>query len=311
VIWLLPAAFGLDLLFGDPRRMPHPVVGIGRLISWLEDRLAPLHSRSSAGLWLVVATLVITGLLAWLGLTLLALVSTLLSWLASVWLAYTTLALRELHRQSRLVVDHVEAGDLDAARTALGQIVGRDTAQLNEEQILKACIETVAENASDGVIAPLFYLALGGPILALLYKAINTMDSMLGYKNEKYLEFGRVAAKLDDLVNWLPARLTALLMVAAAATLGLDPWNSGRCVIRDASKHVSPNAGWPEAAAAGALGIQLGGPANYFGKVVDKATLGDPDRSVTVAAYRGMVRLLYVSAGYALLMGVGVRWLLS
>lgn len=309
--WLLPAAFALDLLFGDPRHMPHPVVGIGRLISWLETRLQPLRSRTDAGLWLVVATLSITGLGAGLGLAVLTQVSTLLGALAALWLAYTTLALRELHRQSQRVVDHVETGDLAAARTALGQIVGRDTAHLNEEQILKACIETVAENASDGVVAPLFYLALGGPILALLYKAVNTMDSMVGYKNEKYREFGRCAARLDDLVNWIPARLTALLMIVAAATLRLAPWNSVRCVRRDARKHSSPNAGWPEAAAAGALGIQLGGPANYFGQQVDKATLGDPDRPVTVTAYRAMVRLLYLSATYALLLGVMVQWLLS
>lgn len=311
MIWLLPLAFGLDLLLGDPRRIPHPVVGIGRLIGWLEERLAPLKSRSDAGLYLVVGTLTITALLAWLGLTVLALVSTLLGWLAAVWLAYTTLALRELHRQSRLVVDHLERGELDAARSALSRIVGRDTATLNEEQMLKACIETVAENASDGVIAPLFYLALGGPILALLYKAINTMDSMVGYQNDKYRDFGRAAARLDDLANWLPARLTAALMIAAAATLGLDSRNSARCVRRDAGKHLSPNAGWPEAAAAGALGIQLGGATNYFGKVVDKATLGDPLQPVTVASYRAMVRLLYLTAGYALLAGVLTRWLLN
>lgn len=308
--WLIATAFGLDLLCGDPRKMPHPVVGIGRLIAFFDNKLNSGSAPALGGVQLVTGTLIITGLLAWLGLTLLGLLSTLLGWIAAAWLAYTTLALRELHRQSRKVVDCVERGDLAAARTALSHIVGRDTAQLNEEQILKACIETVAENASDGVIAPLFYLFLGGPVLALLYKAVNTMDSMVGYKNEKYREFGRPAARLDDLANWLPARLTGMLIVVAAATAGLNGGASFRCMLRDACKHASPNAGWPEAAAAGALGIQLGGAANYFGKKVDKATLGDPDQPVTVASYRGMVKLLYLAASYALAGGMVVQWLI-
>lgn len=201
-----------------------------------------------------------------------------------------------------MVIKSLEQGDLNEARQALSMIVGRETSQLDEEGVLKACLETVAENASDGVIAPLFYLVLGGPILGLLYKAVNTMDSMIGYKNDRYLELGWAAARLDDLLNIIPARLTGLLLVAVAYPLGLNGRSALRIMLRDAGKHASPNAGWPEAAAAGAMAIQLGGSATYFGKQVEKATIGDAGQPLSITHYHQLVQMLYGSSFLAVVL---------
>ena len=303
--WLVAAAFGLDLLLGDPRHLPHPVVWIGGLINRLEVLLVGLLDRRRVtGILLVVLTLTLTGVMAW---GLLWLATALHPWFGlalSLWLAYTAIALHSLHRESRRVVAWVEAGNLVEARRSLALIVGRETAELDEEGILRACIETVAENTSDGVIAPLFYLFVGGPILGLLYKGINTLDSMIGYRDDRYRELGWAAARLDDWANLLPARLTGLLMVLAAIPLGLNSWNSLKILLRDARKPASPNAGFPEAAVAGALCLQLGGPATYFGERVEKPTLGDPDRPPTVAAFRATIRLMYLTSFAGLALGL-------
>ena len=309
---LLMAAFAADLLFGDPRRLPHPVVGIGRLVNGLErllyDRIRP---RRFGGLMLVLLTLAAVGAAAWGALALAARLHPYLGLFATVWLAWTCLAARELHRQSAAVIDRLASGDLDGARQALGMIVGRETAGLDEQAILRACLETVAENSSDGIVAPLFYLGLGGPVAGILYKAVSTMDSMVGYKNDRYREFGRAAARLDDLLNWLPARLTALLIVASSVPLGLAAGDAWRIMRRDAHKHASPNAGLPEAAAAGALGVQLGGPARYFGQWQEKPTFGDPGRLLTVDDYRRMVKLMYNVAVLALSVACGAGLLVG
>jgi len=310
-VWLVLAAFVLDVLLGDPRFLPHPVIFIGRLVRRLELTYAGLlgHTRFS-GLLLLVSTLFFTGLVAIGTLLLARTIAPLLGFGVALWLAWTTLALRSLHRESRKVVRLVERGKLVEARRALSMIVGRQTAQLDEQGILKACIETVAENTSDGVIAPLFYLFIGGPVMAVLYKAVNTLDSMVGYRDERYRELGWASAKFDDLVNWLPARFSALCMVLVAPLVGLNPVQAGRMVWRDARKHSSPNAGFPEAAAAGAIGIQLGGPAVYFGNTLDKASLGDAKRSLVPADYRRMMRLMYGSSLLALAVGVSLSvWL--
>ena len=295
---LFGAILLLDLLLGDPHGWPHPIVWIGRLIErlegWLRDTVQPVRL---AGILLVLLTLLGTGFSAALLLKLAGVFSAWLAWLVSLWLGWSCLALRSLDRESRVVIDELEAGDLPGARQALAQIVGRETGGLDEEGVLKATLETVAENASDGVIAPLFYLLLGGPILALLYKAASTLDSMVGYKNEKYREFGWAGARLDDLLNLIPARLTGLLLVIAAFPLQLNGWEALRIMVRDAGKHASPNAGWPEAAVAGALGIQLGGAATYFGRRVEKATFGDADQRPQLAHYRQLIKLLYLSTG--------------
>ena len=295
----------LDLCLGDPRGWPHPIVWIGRLIAGLEAWLrTELKNLRSAGVILVLLVLAISGLSALAALQLAGAGSGWLAGLMTIWIGWNCLALRSLHKESALVVEALQRGDLNDARQCLSMIVGRETAQLGEEEVLKACIETVAENASDGVIAPLFYLVLGGPVLALLYKASNTMDSMIGYKNDHYRQFGWAAARLDDLLNYIPARLTGLLLVAVSFPLGLNGWAALRIMLRDSGKHSSPNAGWPEAASAGALGIQLGGPASYFGTRIDKPTFGDADQNVTVAHYRQMISLLYASSLLAAALGL-------
>lgn len=295
----------LDLLLGDPRGWPHPIVWIGRLIERLEDWLREvLKPERLAGVLLVLLTLSITWSAAALLLKFAAAFGGWLAWLVSLWLGWSCLALRSLHRESRAVIDELEAGDLPGARQALSQIVGRETGGLDAEGVLKATLETVAENASDGVIAPLFYLLLGGPLLGLLFKATSTLDSMVGYKNDQYRDFGWAGARLDDLLNLIPARLTGLLFVVAALPLNLNGWEGWRIMWRDAGKHASPNAGWPEAAAAGVLGIQLGGPATYFGQQFDKPTFGNADQLPQLEHYRQLIRLLYVSSGLFALAGL-------
>ncbi len=310
--WLVVAAFALDLVLGDPHRMPHPVVLIGAIINRLELLLASFcDNRRFAGVVLAATTLTLSGALVYGVITAARTVHPYLGWIVSVWIAYTTLATRALHKESRLVVRHLENRRIDEARRSLSMIVGRETAGLDEQGILRACIETVAENTSDGVIGPLFYLYIGGPVLAILYKAANTLDSMVGYRDDRYRELGWASARFDDLLNLIPARLTGVLMVMAAFLTGLDGRQALRIMLRDARNHSSPNAGYPEAATAGALGVQLGGPAVYFGVEVDKPTLGDPLQPVSIASYHGAVRLLYVSSLLALGLGFGLLTLIS
>jgi len=301
MIW---AAALLDLLAGDPRWLPHPVVGIGRLVQGFQSGLenSPLPPRV-AGVFLTAGVVGVTAAAAWLFLEIAASLHPLLRAAAWIGLAFTTLAARSLHRESEEVIRCLEKDDLEGARVALSMIVGRETRSLDRPGIIKAAVETVAENSSDGIIAPLFYLFLGGPVLALAYKAVNTLDSMVGYHTERYLEFGWASARLDDLANWLPARLTGGLMAAAAWLLRLRWMEAWRVMLRDARKHASPNAGYPEAAAAGALGVQLGGPAVYFGTFVEKATLGDGERQLSTDVYREMIRLMYLTGFLALVLG--------
>jgi adenosylcobinamide-phosphate synthase len=211
----------------------------------------------------------------------------------SVVLAWSCLAARSLHRESKLVADALISGDLAEARRYLSYIVGRDTENLDEEEIWRAVVETVAENTSDGVIAPLFYLMIGGPVLGLAYKAVNTLDSMVGYKNERYLLFGRASARFDDFVNYIPARLTGLLVVLAAPFLGLPAKQSWRIMARDGRNHSSPNSGIPEASVAGALGVRLGGTNLYGGVPVEKPTIGDPFTPLSFDTWKQAVRFMY------------------
>lgn len=294
--WLILSAFILDLLLAEPRRIPHPVIGIGRLVEKLEIALAILENRRRAGILLAFFTLFLTGTATMLILWLAAAVHPFLAGLIALWIAYTSFALRSLHKETSEVIQLVEAGQASEARRALSLIVGRETRTLDEEEIIKACIESMAESTSSGLVAPLFYLTLGGPVAVILYKAVTTLDSMVGYLTDRYRELGWAAAKMDDLANWIPARLTGLLMVPAAFVLRLNGFNGLRIMLRDARKHRSPNAGWPESVAAGALEIQLGGPAIYFGERTEKATLGDPDKTVEIRDYHHMTRLVYLTA---------------
>lgn len=294
--------------------MPHPVRWIGRLISWTEsiflDEQASKSQQLLAGFafWIVVVVGVTSGTLFITGIT--SHISRLLADLVIIWLAYSTLAVRSLHRESQQVMTALNEGRLNVARQRLSRIVSRDTAQLDEREIVRAVIETVAENISDGIVAPLVYLSVGGLLGGMVYKAINTMDSMVGYLNDRYRYFGWFAAKADDVVNWVPARLTGVLLVIAARLLKLDWKEAWRVMRRDARKMKSPNAGYPESSAAGALGLQLGGTNWYFGGPVTKPTLGNPDREMTYEAYRSMIHLLYVSSLLACLVALGIRYLL-
>lgn len=307
---ILITALLLDLCLGDPRWLPHPVVGIGRLISALEKVLRRLfRSERLGGLLLLVVVVGVTYLAAAVLLKLAYAVSPYLGFAAATVLSWTCLAARSLQLESKLVADRLTAGDLEGARQYLSRIVGRDTDDLTEPEIWRALVETVAENASDGVIAPLFYLMLGGPALGLAYKAVNTLDSMVGYKNERYLLFGQASARFDDLANWLPARLTGLLMVAVAPLVGLSAKDALRVMLRDGRNHSSPNSGVPEAAAAGALGVRLGGTNRYFGKPVEKPTIGDPQRNLSAESYRGVIRLMYGATALMLLLWCMILWI--
>jgi len=301
--YILITAVTLDLLFGDPRRLPHPVVGIGRVITALEKDLRQMvRNERLGGALLLLIVVVVTYVFVFILLKGAYSLSPYAGFAVAAILSWTCLAAHSLHQESKLVADRLLAGDLNGARRFLSRIVGRDTEQLDEPEIWRALVETVAENTSDGVIAPLFYLMLGGPALGLAYKAVNTLDSMVGYKNAAYIRFGWASARFDDIVNYLPARLTGVLMTAAAPLVGLSGWAALRILRRDGRNHSSPNSGIPEAAAAGALGVQLGGANRYFGAVVEKPTIGDPARELSAASYKGVVRLMYGSAALFLIM---------
>lgn len=225
---------------------------------------------------------------------------------AAIWMTYRMLAACSLRRESMRVWKALKAGDVEAARKAVSMIVGRDTETLDEVQIAKAAVETVAENTSDGVIAPLFYMILFGTVGMWVYKAINTMDSMLGYKNDRYCYFGTCAAKLDDIVNFLPARLSAWLMILAAGILRMNLAGAIRIHLRDRRNHASPNSAQTESVCAGALDVQLAGNASYFGTVYEKPTIGDAIRQIEPDDIRRANRLMYVSAGCMVICGIAL-----
>ncbi|MBR5010081.1 MAG: cobalamin biosynthesis protein CobD [Clostridia bacterium] len=293
IIWALILGYGLDLILGDPEWLYHPVRMIGRFISFMEQKLRArggdlrksavlltvstvLVSAAAAGIIILVAglfgrwpRLVCMALMDWMG------------------IAVTSMA-KEARGVKRALNESVEAG-----RKQVSRIVGRDTQELSGEEIVKATVETVSENTTDGVISPLIYAAIGGPILLWAFKAASTLDSMVGYLDEKYRDIGWSSAKLDDVLNFVPARITALIMCAAAFVTGLDAKNALRVVRRDHANHLSPNCAWSEAAAAGALHIQLGGTHTYFGKTVYKPTIGDADRPAEAEDITKANRLLY------------------
>lgn len=293
----------LDQLWGDPRWLPHPVRLIGSLGATLENffRKTGLPLKA-AGILTLFLMLAISG-----GAVLLLLHSAqrlhpLAGTAVSILILYTTIAARDLARHSREVYDALQNHDLAEARRRVGMIVGRDTDQLSEEEVARAAVESVAESMVDGVCAPLFYAFVGGPAAAMLYKAINTADSMFGYKNDRYREFGWAAARLDDLANFIPARLTGLLVPLAALLLSLDAGSSWRIFWRDRKKHSSPNSGHGEAAVAGALGVRLGGNSIYFGQVVVKPTIGDARRQIAASHILATNRLMLLTMWLTLLL---------
>lgn len=314
MVW---AGFILDLLIGDPENWWHPVRAIGSLISWMEKNLRRLFPETLAGA--LMAGAVLAGLVA--GLTFAA--AAVLLWAAGklhpvfrfllgVLMCGQLLAARSLKTESEKVYKALNEETLADARYKVSRIVGRDTQNLTEDGVIRAAVETVAENASDGVIAPLFWMFLFGPAGGFFYKAVNTMDSMVGYRNEQYLYFGRAAARLDDLVNWIPARVTGLLFVLAAYLLpGYDGKQAWRIWRRDRRCHKSPNSAQSEAACAGALGVQLAGDASYFGKIVKKPAIGDALRPVEAEDIVRANRLMYAASFLALIAGTAASACLS
>ncbi len=306
------AGFLLDLLLGDPYWMPHPVRWMGAAIVRLERLLRRLfpdtpRGRRAAGVVLAILLPLLAFGLSLGVLLLCGLVSPWLRFVVETFWCYQVVATKALRVESTKVRRELERGDLPVARRAVSMIVGRDTDCLTEEGVAKAAVETVAENSSDGVIAPLFYLAIGGAPLGLCYKAVNTLDSMVGYKNDKYLDFGRASAKLDDVWNFVPARLAALVTVLASFLCGLDGKNGWRIFRRDRKKSASPNSAQTESVYAGALGLQLLGDAVYFGKTVRKAPIGEPLRAIAPRDIARANRLLYVSAACFLVLSLAAR----
>ena len=304
--------FVLDAVFGDPAWLPHPVVLMGKCISKLEKTLRARFPKTQQGELLAGAVLAFclpvgTFLLTSAVCLLAAKISPWLGLAVQMFWCGQALAAKGLVQESRNVYNKLVKPDLPAARKAVSRIVGRDTENLTAEGVTKAAVETVAENASDGVIAPLLYMLLGGAPLALTYKAVNTMDSMVGYKNETYLYFGRTAAKLDDVANYIPSRLAALLWVAAAALTGSDAKGAWRIWRRDRRNHASPNSAQTESACAGALGVQLAGPAYYFGEYYPKPTIGDALRPIEPQDILRADRMMYAASILALVLGLVIR----
>ncbi len=293
-------SFLLDLAIGESERAPHPVILMGKVISRVEKALNrdtfSLRSRRASG-----AALAFVLPLSSAAVTALIIETSFLSGpvpglVSSVFLAYTTLSARGLGDAAAGVRESLQKGDEKSAREALSRIVGRDTTELDEPGIVRGAVETVAENTSDGVIAPLFYMMIGGVPMAMAYKAINTLDSMTGYKNERYADFGLASARLDDIANYIPARLTALFMVAASFLLKMDWKGAWRVMRTDGRNHPSPNAGYPEAATAGALGIQLGGCNSYAGRIEVRPHIGDKGKVPEREDIGRAVKLMYLSS---------------
>ncbi|KMP12337.1 hypothetical protein UZ36_01090 [Candidatus Nitromaritima sp. SCGC AAA799-C22] len=296
-------AFLMDLLIGDPARYPHPVRIIGDLAKRMELTTRGIFPNPiSAGIATACFVVGITFAAVWGVLHLLQIIHPVAHTAGSIILIYTALSVRCLFDESKPVLNHLKLGEDDLARSSLSKIVGRDTASMDKSSMVRATVETIAEGTVDGVIAPLFYAFLGGAPLALAYKAVNTMDSMFGYKNERYMQFGKVPARLDDAANWIPARIAAPIIALASFLCGFNGKTSLMTVFRDGQNHLSPNAGIPEAAIAGALGIRLGGSSFYGGQNVQKPFIGDDAKSVELSDIARSQAIMFVSSGLALVL---------
>ena len=314
-IIVLVGGFLLDCLLGDPHNPWHPICLIGYLISFLEKKIRKLFSKQPkgefyGGLVMVVLVLFISTAVPIVLLKAAKWIHPYLALVLEIIMCYQLLAARSLRDESMKVYHALHQHDIEGARKSVSMIVGRDTQRLDAAGIAKAAVETVAENASDGVIAPMIFIAMGGVPLGFFYKAVNTMDSMVGYKNEKYLYFGRAAAKLDDVMNYVPSRISGLLMVASAALTGGDAKRAWHIFCRDRYNHASPNSAQTEAACAGALGLQLAGDAWYFGERYHKPTIGDAVREIEDADIIRANCLMYGAAVLCLVICVIIRYLL-
>ena len=290
-IWI---AYVLDLIFGDPQNVVHPVQVIGKIISAGEKVLLRKKYKFLAGAVLNIFTVSITY-------TLMYLISksvkiSVFFMIIEIYLMYTIFSINSLAREGNRVYRILKEGDIEKARKDLSYLVSRDTETMDEKMIIRSTMETISENTVDGIGAPMFYMFLGGMPLAMAYKAINTLDSMVGYKNEKYMDFGKFSAKVDDAANFIPARITGLLIVLASMILGYDYKNSLKIFIRDRKNHSSPNSAHSEASVAGALGVQFGGKVSYFGKEIDKPTIGDKTKEFELEDIRKNIRIMYVTS---------------
>lgn len=313
-LFALLAGFVIDLIVGDPHSIPHPVIGIGKLISGFEKVLRRLFSKTERGekaaggvLWMLVVVIstAVPALLLWL-----------CHWI-SPWLrlavesimCWQILATKSLKDESMKVYDALQTGDMEKSRYAVSMIVGRDTARLDDKAVARAAVETVAENTSDGIVAPMLFLAIGGAPLGFFYKAVNTMDSMLGYVEMPYKNIGLVPAKMDDIVNYIPARLSALVMLASGWLLKLDVKNGWRIFKRDRYNHASPNSAQTESVCAGLLDLRLAGNAWYHGELHKKKFIGDALREIEYEDIKRACRLLYVTAVLSLIFCSGLKLL--
>ena len=316
-IWMTGIGCIMDLIFGDPHGIWHPVQGIGKLIEWTERALFRLlhiktqreadskKKRVAGGILVCFVAGISVGMAALLLLAAGA-IHPVLRWMVGCILCYQMLAIKSLRVESMKVYEALTTKSLEDAKRAVSMIVGRDTEKLTKEGVIRAAVETVAENTSDGVIAPLLYMLLFGPLGAVFYKAVNTMDSMIGYRNDRYYDFGTVAAKLDDLLNILPARIAAFTMILAAFLLRFDGKHAWYIFKRDRYHHKSPNSAQTESVCAGALHIELAGNAFYFGKLVEKPTIGDPDRAIEASDIKRANQLMYVTSLLVFLIWMGV-----
>lgn len=306
-IFIICCGFVLDLIFGDPLWLWHPVMGIGKIITWSdrflrkifgihEEREADRGKKRAAGVLLVIITLSVSAAVPAFLLYAAGRVHPWLKTGLSCMMCYQLLAMKSLRVESMKVYDALKGGDIGRSRKAVSMIVGRDTQNLDEEGVTKAAVETVAENTSDGVIAPLLFMMAFGVVGGFFYKAVNTMDSMVGYKNDRWRYMGTAAAKLDDIVNFIPARISAIAMILAAFFLKLDYKNAAYIYRRDRYRHASPNSAQTEAVCAGALNIELAGDAYYFGKLVHKPTIGDGNRKVEAEDIIKANRLMYMTS---------------
>ena len=291
----------LDLIFGDPYWMPHPVRFIGNLISILEKVIRRFMPKTKRGEYIggIILTVMVVSISMVIPLVIILIAKTINKYLALIvesFMCYQILATKSLKVESMKVYDELAKNDLPSARKAVSMIVGRDTKDLTFSGVAKAAVETVAENTSDGIIAPMIFIAIGGAPMGFFYKAINTMDSMVGYKNEKYMNFGRFAAKLDDVVNYLPARISAYQMILSSFFLRYDYKNAFKIYKRDRYNHASPNSAQTESVCAGALDVQLAGNAYYFGKLYEKPTIGDNIREINYDDIKKANRLLYCTS---------------
>lgn len=305
----------LDLILGDPYWIPHPIRFIGKGINKLEEILRRIFKKDKnlrlAGVLLALGIIACTYIITFSVIFVFKSINSHLAMAAQAFMIFQILATNSLAKESRKVYYPLKERNLPEARKFLSYIVGRDTASLQKKEITRATVETVAENISDGIIAPLLYIFIGGAPLGMAYKAVNTLDSMVGYKNDRYKDLGWSSAKIDDIANFLPARLTGLLITLATILLKYDIKNSIKILLRDRKNHSSPNAGYPEAAVAGALGIQLGGTNIYFGKPVYKPTIGDNLRDIEIEDINRTIRIMYITSFLGICLFGIIRYCMS